>query len=164
MTSEGKVLLSADGAFVDEAEVRTPDGSRLKLKLRGGRVIVRVLEKGSLNQTNGRLLLVKPGRVPAPTAEPTIILLDSPIQAGKSSGSVQFQVTWSLTLLVSVRLRNILGDFTEEYVEKRKRLGKSASIFWFANQSARSILPIVWQVMRHDLSDGLSAWRLWRSV
>jgi len=54
MKSEGKVFLANDGAFVNEAEIRNPDGSHLKIKLTGDLLIVRVLDRGSRNKPTMR--------------------------------------------------------------------------------------------------------------
>jgi len=165
MTSEGKILLGNDGAFVNEAEITNPDGSHLKIKLRGDLLIVRVLDRGSRNKPGMRSSFVVSSDIPMPTTETTlIVVLAPPLRGRTASVSVRVQVTWSFTLLISVRLRSIIGDLVEEYDEKRPRLNKSEAFVWFLRQAVGSILPIVWQMIRYDLSNGLSAWRLWRSV
>jgi hypothetical protein len=163
ITSERKVLLATDGEFVKEADIRNPDGSRFKIKLRGERVIVRLLDRGCKNAPGNRFCVIPPGKTPVPTAEPTLFLLSPPFQAGKTSVSVQVQVTWSLTLLISVRLRSIIGDIIEEYGEKRKRMGASRAVVWLLIQSVCSVRPVFWQMLRYDLNAGISAWKLWRS-
>jgi hypothetical protein len=50
MTSEGKILFANDGAFVNECEIRNPDGSHLKIKLREDLLVIRVLDRGSQNK------------------------------------------------------------------------------------------------------------------
>lgn len=163
MTSDQRVLLATDGAFVNEAEIRNADGSHLKIKLRGERVIVRLLDRGSRNAPGHSYRVVPPGTLPIPTTTPTLMLLGSPFVAGKSSVSVSVQVTWSLSLLVSVRLKAILGDITEEYAYRRKRLSESKALVWLLTQIVCSIVPVVWQLLRYDFKEGMSAWRLWRS-
>jgi hypothetical protein len=159
MTSERKVLLATDGEFVNEVNIRNPDGSHFKIKLRGERVIVRLLDRGCQNAPGNRLCVIPPGKTPVPTAEPMLFFL---FQAGKTSFSAQVQVTWSLTLLISVRLRSIIGDIVEEYAEKRKRIGPSRAVVWLLIQALGSAIPITWQILRYDLHAGLSAWKLWR--
>jgi hypothetical protein len=76
---------------------------------------------------------------------------------------VQVIVTWSFTLLVTVRVSDMVGDLTEEFAEKRSRLGGFKAVIWLIDQSLNSIGPLVWQIARHDLYAGLIAWRAWRS-
>jgi hypothetical protein len=165
MKSEETILFANDGAFVNECEIRNPDGSRLKIKLRGGLLVVRVLDRGSQNNPSMRSSFVVSPHNPTPTTDPTLILVtDPPLRGRTASVSVRVQVTWSFTLLVSVRLRSIIGDLLEEYVEKRRRLNKIEAFVWLFSQALLSLLPIVWQMIRYDVSSGWSAWRLWRSA
>lgn len=165
MTSEGKVLLSNDGAFVNECEIRNSDGSHLKIKLRGDLLVVRVLDRGSQNKPTMRASFLVYPHTPTPTTDPTIIVVHAaPIRGQTSSFSMRVQVTWSFTLLASVRLRSIIGDLVEEYVERRLRLNRTEAFVWLFTQALFSLLPIVWQMIRYDVSNGWSAWRLWRST
>src|SRR5690242_10042770 len=151
MKSEGKILLANDGAFVNECEIRNADGSRLKIKLRGDLAVVRVLDRGSENKPTMRSSFVVSPHTPTPTTDPTLIVVTAPPSRGRTASvSVRFQVTWSFTLLVSVRLRSIIGDLLEEYVERRQRLNKIEAFVWLFSQVLFSLMPIVWQMIRYD--------------
>lgn len=165
MKPEGKILLAHDGAFVNECELKNSDGSHLKIKLRGDLLVVRVLDRGSQNKPTMRTSFFVSPHTPKAATESTLIVVTAPPLRGQTkSVSVRVQVTWSFTLLVSVRLRSIIGDLVEEYVERRLCLNKPAAFVWLFNQALFSLLPIVWQITRYDASNGWSAWRLWRSA
>jgi len=163
MATVGKILLEKNGAFIDEAEIRKADGSHFKIKLKDNRLLVRVLDRGSQNQPSSAYKIVPSGQpVPRYHPEATLLML-SQSHHGKSSVSVQVIVTWSFTLLVTDRVRNMVGDLTEEFAEKRSGLSKVAAMIWLLNQSLNSIGPIIWQIIRYDSCAGLTAWRTWRS-
>ncbi len=163
MATIGKILLEKNGVFIDEAEINNADGSHLKIKLTKNRLLVRVLNRGSKNQPSSTFKLVPFGHpVPRYHSEATLLMLP-PTYQGKSSVSVQVIVTWSFTLLVTVRVRDMVGDLTEEFAQKRSRLSKLKAIIWLINQSLNSIAPLVWQIARYDTHAGLAAWRTWRT-
>lgn len=165
MKSEGKILLAHDGAFVNECDITNSDGSHLRIKLRGDLLVVRVLDRGSKDKPAMRSTFVVSPHTPTPTTDPTLIVVTAPPLRGQTASvSVRVQVTWSFTLLVSMRLRSIIGDLCEEYRERGPDLNKTSAFIWLLNQLLFSLLPVVWQIIRYDISNGWSAWRLWRSA
>jgi hypothetical protein len=163
MKTDGNLLLEMNGKFIDEAEIKNPDGSHLKIKLKGNNVLVRVLNRGAHNQPSSCWQLVLPGQpFPKSHSEPTLLMLLQP-QDGKLSVSAKVIVTWAFTPLITARLEAMVGDLSEEYAERRERLCKTKALIWILTQSLSSIVPLIWQIARYDSCAGVTAWKTWRS-
>jgi hypothetical protein len=157
------ILLEKGGVLINRVEIKNPsDGSHCKVRIREGRVVMRMLDGGSGSGPSIGIEAVLPGhQVSESKGEARLILLLPPFKNGKVQASFPFVVTCSLTMAVSRRLKNIVGDFIEEYSDRRREFGKSHASIWLIGQMLRSVGPIVWQIVRYDLRTGLNGWKVW---
>jgi hypothetical protein len=161
--NSSSIFLEKDGILVNQVEIRNPsDGSHCKVKLIGGKVIMRMLVGGSGTGPSIPVQAVLPGHeVRGSNGKARLILLLPPPKNGKIEASFPIFVTCSLNMAVSRRLRNILGDIVEEYAYWKLRRGKSRAKMWLTRQVLGSIGPIIWQIVRYDLRTGLNGWKVW---
>ena len=157
------VLIEEDGVLVNEAEIIDPlTESHLKIKLVRGRVYVRVVKRRlDVGPRIDHTVLLPGQSLSGNSTRPRLVVRFPPLVGDESTVKVEFLVTWSPALLISFRLRILLGDLVEEYGDKRSRMGTQGARLWLLNQVARSIVPVCWQIIRYDLIPSAKSWLLW---
>jgi hypothetical protein len=157
------ILLEKDGVLINRVAIKNPsDGSRCKVRLIEGKLVMRMLDGGTGSGPSIRVEAVPPGHCASESnGEPRLILLLPPFENGKAQASFPVVITCSLTMAVSRRLKSIIGDVVEEYNDRRLNRGKGRACIWVTAQVFGSIGPIIWQIVRYDLRTGLNGWKVW---
>jgi hypothetical protein len=160
--NSSNIILEKDGFLINEVAIKNPsDGSRCKVRLIEGKLVMRMLDGGSGSGPSIRVEAVAPGHCPRESnGEPRLILFLS-FEKGKFQGSFPVVITCSFTMAVSRRLKNIIGDFVEEFTDRKLSRSKGRAWIWLMWQVFGSMGQIIWQIVRYDLRTGLHGWKVW---
>jgi hypothetical protein len=161
MTSESEsVAIEHLGNLMNQVAIKDSlNGCRLKLKLKSGRVVIRVLHSPSVQWSfNAQAIL--PG-APLPKSNKPTLLFFPTLSNGLFQAEVPIILTYSLPLMVSVRMKTIVGDLVESHTQLRLRAGASKANRWLIKQVLSSMGPVVWQIARYDLLALVRDWLIW---
>lgn len=161
ITEEPRVLLEQAGNLVRKVEtIELSTGCRFKVKLKQERVIIRLLHSGSIEWAISTKAVL-PGQPFGVSADkPTVIFLPTLLN-GIYEVEVPFVTTYSFALAVSLRLKSIVGDLIEGYNQFPICFGNNRAGLWVIKQLMGSAAPIVWQIVRYDVTTCLRDWLLW---
>lgn len=162
MTSEdASVLIEEAGKLVSHIKIKDPsNGCRFNVKLKQGRVIIRVLHSSSI-QWSLSLQVMLPGEPLCQLSDKRTVLLLARLTDGLFEAEVPIIVTYSLVSRVSLRIKTIIGDLAEGHSDLRFRLGESIANRWLVKQVTSSIGHVVWQIARYDITAQLKDSLLW---
>lgn len=161
MTSaSARVCIEHEGNLVNQVAINdSSNGCSFKLKLKTGRVVIRVFRSPSV-QWSLRIQAILPD-APLPSSDKPILLFFPRLSDGQFHAEVPIIVTYSLALMVSLRLEAIVGDLVESHTQLRLGAGVIRANLWLLKQVISSSGSLLWQLVRYDLLASLRDWLIW---